>query len=222
MIVDFALLVVVSILSVGLVVVGGFVSTDKGWTRACFLIGGPILVLCIIGQGIRQILAQIASDDTYMSIVKENERERQRSDTKIDGLFALLQANTKETPTTSDANPKLPSPSLLPPNNGTLTITQSSKVSTRPDAPYETDVVVQTSTTMPTLKMAIQCDKELVSGALNMNVVDIMESSGVLKDHPNIFIYSYSSSMLPFGPSNPVIVDLWSKKPITCNRVASY
>src|ERR1700726_1551370 len=98
MIVDFLLLVIVTLLGVGLTVVGGFVASDKPWVRGCFLIGGPILVLCIVGQGLRQIRGQIASDGAYMNSVTERGKDRQRSDAKIDSLFALLQTKLKEGP----------------------------------------------------------------------------------------------------------------------------
>ncbi len=71
MIVDFVLLIIITLLGVGLTVVGGFVTSNKSWVRACYLIGGPILILCIIGQGMRQIKIQIASDAAFMDSLTE-------------------------------------------------------------------------------------------------------------------------------------------------------
>jgi hypothetical protein len=45
----------------------------------------------------------------------------------------------------------------LPPNNGQLKISQTRKTSTRADAPYETEVVIQTTDIFPSLKMLVAC-----------------------------------------------------------------
>jgi len=49
-----------------------------------------------------------------------------------------------------------------------------------------------------------------------------MVSGGVLRDHPNVAAYSYGSSVPPFGPANPLVIDVWSKEPVTCNQAATF
>jgi hypothetical protein len=103
-----------------------------------------------------------------------------------------------------------------------LNISQSVKPSTNPDASFETEVVVQTDTVFPSLRFAIQCDKPIVSGTVMNSGVRMMTNSGVVKEHPNVFVYSYGSATPPFGPANPLIIDLWSKEPITCKEAATF
>lgn len=224
MIVDFALLIIVSLLGVGLTVVGGFVASDKKWVRVCFLIGGPLLVIGTISQGFRQIKGQIDSDNEFMHLAEENSKDRQRSNAKIDSLFALLQPQAKKTPAVPPKKPAESAPKeLLPSNYAKLTIAQTPKTSTRADAPYETEVVIQTNGSFPTLKLAIQCDKPITDG--DGYVTGEMMSAGsqfVLRDHPNIYFFSYSSSAPSFDPAHPVVIDLWSKEPLTCNQAATY
>jgi hypothetical protein len=241
MIVDFALLVIVTVLGVGLTVVGGFVASDRLWVRLCFFVGGPILLIGIISQGVRQIITQGSSDAAFMKAVQENGKERQRSDTKIDALYTLLQPEIREPPPAVPKVPRtgkapgtqerqqpptIPEQPSLPPNSANLAISQTPKISTRSDAPYETEVVIQTTTSFPSLKMLVQCDKQLVYAQPSIGgtagTVQMMVSFGVLKDHPNIFSYSYGSSTPPFGPANPVVVDVWSRDPVTCNQAATF
>jgi hypothetical protein len=240
MLVDFALLIIVALLGVGLTVVGGVVTSSRLGVRLCFLIGGPLLVICTIWQGTRQISAQRTSDEGFMHVVQESGKERQRSDAKIDALYALLRPELKETipiphgsprppentpkPTPKSETPASPQ-QLLPPNNAKVSIvSQTPKTSTRADADYETELVVQTTETFTSLKMAVECDKPLVYGAayLPRGSVQMMISSGVLTEHPNVFVYSYGSSTPPFSPSDPLIIDVWTKEPVTCNKVATF
>jgi hypothetical protein len=235
-IVDFILVVIVALLGVGLTVVGGIVASDKPWVRACFLIGGPFLVICVICQGIRQMTAQSASDAAFMNVAQENGKERQRSDAKIDGLYALLLSGRREAPslpsksaptgTPKDSPTKGTQQPSLPPNSEKLTISQTSKISTRADAPYETEIVIQTTDSFPSLKMLVQCDKPIVDAQPSiggtMGTAQMMVSYGLLKDHPNVIAYSYGSSVPPFSPANPIVIDAWSKEPMTCKQVATF
>lgn len=230
MLVDLALVIIVAILGVGLTVVGGFVASDKLWVRLCFLIGGPLLIGCVIWQGIRQLNAQSASDNAFMARENENRKDRERSDLKIDALYALLQPTRPVTPSIRPipgGKPvKEPQKPSLPPNNGKLKISQTPKTSTRADAPYETEVVIQTTDIFPSLKMLVQCDGPVVDAQPSiggtMGTVQMMISFGVLRDHPNVIAYSYGSSTPPFGPANPVVINVWSKAPITCDQVATF
>lgn len=241
MFLDYALLILVSLIGVGLTVVGGFVASEKPWVRIMFLVGGPLLVICIIWQGVRQIGGQSTADAAFMDEVRARKEERRLSDSKIDGLYALLQPRVKELPappliastgkppktstSVQQTQPTSPKP-LLPPNAGTLSITQSSKISTRADAPYETEVVVQTSVTFQSLKFAMACDGPLVDAHPTIGgaggMVQMVVSSGILTEHPNVFVYSYGSSTPPFSPSNPLIIDVWSKDPVKCAQVATF
>jgi hypothetical protein len=103
-----------------------------------------------------------------------------------------------------------------PPTTARLILSQKSQISTREDAPYQTEVTVQTTVEFPTLKLLIRCDKPLVDGNGGLNAIMMMTSQGVIKDHPNFYILTYQSAVPPFGPKNPIIVSLWSKEPVKC------
>jgi hypothetical protein len=230
MLVDFILLVLTAVCSVGLTVVGGVVSSDKKWARLSFFIGGPVLVLLSIAQGWRQISAQQASDDAFMASKAELQKERNRSDAKIDGLFALLKTQTKEQPSeTAKDHRSAQTPTqkgILPAGNGTLSISQTDKPSTRADAPYHIEVVIQTIENFQSLKLALECDQPIVDAGAQIGgatgSVQFMTSFGILAEHPNVYVYSYGSSVPPFGPANPLIIEIWSKTRITCKNVATF
>jgi len=124
------------------------------------------------------------------------------------------------------ANPQTgPSEIPHPPvNHATLTITQKPDVSTRADAPYMTDVIVQTTAEFPTLKIVLQCNKPLIDGnaTVGSGGVLMMTSVGVVKDHPNLVFFTYQSAAPPFGPANPITFRLWSKETIKCDEAATF
>lgn len=108
-----------------------------------------------------------------------------------------------------------------PPPIGHFTVTQKSDISTRPDAPYKTDVTVQSDIEFPTLKLLVTCDHDLVDG--NGGISGMFRGgSGILKDHRNQVGFQYSFAMPPFGPNNPVIFSVWSKEPVSCTKAASF
>jgi hypothetical protein len=142
-----------------------------------------------------------------------------------------LKISPTPVPRTSKEGPKVPSPnqgppptkeSLLPPSSEVLSISQVSKVSTRANAPFEIEVVVQKKVAMPTLKMAIECDKPLIDARLLFGGVRMMTQEGIVKDHPNIFIFSYESATPMFDQSHAVVVDFWAKEFPTCGKVATF
>src|SRR5258708_25199176 len=158
-----------------------------------------------------------ASIETTPTPVSHTETQEKSADNK-----------PSQVPSDNSSGPKpngvVPSPIILPPmKQGVFTISQSSKPSTRADANHETQVVIQTTMKFPTLKFAMQCDKDLIDGHISgPGGVQMSVGWGVVKDHPNIFIYSYGSSIPKFGPANPLIINVWSKEPVVCNQVATF
>lgn len=241
MFVDIVLLIAAAVMTVGFAVLGVYLATDHPTARKAFIVVGTLLLAVTITQGVRQILSQSSSDETFMKIQDELSKVQRAYDQKVDGLFALLQTNTAHAapppklvrpthatggtaPNVSTAQAQQPQPQL-PPSKGTLTVTQSSKPSTRADAPYETEVVVQTSQTFTSLKFAMQCDKPIIEGHPMVGsggMVQMNVRTGILKDHPNVFVYSYGSSVPPFDPANPLVIDVWSKEPVICNQAATF
>jgi hypothetical protein len=238
LLVNLVLLVAIAVMTVGLTVLGGYMSTSYPKARAAFVIVGPLLTVLIIAQGVRQLSAQSSADDAYMKLMQQNRDDRHRSDTKIDSLFALLLPKVSPGPVSSLRTKAIPTPSIqqqakpereVPPppsapQQAKLSIAQKPQTSSREDAPYKTEVVVQTTTEFPSLKLLVQCDKPLVEANphLASGGVLMMTSQGVVRDHPKVFIFTYGSAAPPFGPGNPLIVDVWSKELVRCDQVATY
>ena len=107
-----------------------------------------------------------------------------------------------------------------------LSVSQSLLISTRSDAPFATKVVIQTDKEFPSLRFVMQCDKPLVDTEYALGgtsgMAQQMVSSGLAPGRPNTVLYSYGSSTPPFGPANPLIIELWSKEAVTCNQVATF
>ncbi len=214
--------------------------------EAGFVLAGLFTIALVGIATYRQAKSQQDSTDAFMQGQRELKAQQQASDRKIDAVWALLTVNPMNTePATPEGKsaPKKPTsptpppsadkeapstppstkpPITLPPSPGILTISQAPKISTRADAPYETEVIVQTTKEFPSLKLAIQCNKDLVYGVVVFGGIRMMTRWGVLKDNPNIFFFSYESAVPQFGPAHPIVVDLWSREPIVCNQVATF
>jgi hypothetical protein len=223
--VDIILLVLFTLVTVGFTVLGVYLATEHPQARKLFIAMGIILLIVMITQGIRQILSLSSADDAYMSIRRDMEGERRSYDQKIDGLFALLQPRIGGPSPLRKPVHQSTQASILPPSNGKLTVSQTSKPSTREDAPFAAEVVVQTTQTFPSLKFLLQCDKPLVDAHPrlgNGGMVQMMVRSGLAQGHPNIVVYSYGSSVTPFGPANPLVIEVWSKESVICNQAATF
>lgn len=223
----------IAILSVGLAVLGVILASDYKVVQAGCYVGGALLVVLLIVQGIRTQRSQSDADQAFMSSQNQNRIERQQTDLKIDGLFALLETKKPPQPMPSNTHSSAKPPTLqaplddksqlpvLPPSTN-LTITQTDEPSTRADAPFKSRIVVQTTQVFSSLKLAIRCNKELIDGNVDMSEILVMARDGVVRTTPNIFIFSYESANPPFGPSNPVAVNLWSREKFTCNQAATF
>jgi hypothetical protein len=119
-------------------------------------------------------------------------------------------------------NPNAPASQSSAVTNGVLTISQTDKISTRSDAPYEIEVVIQSTVEFPELKLTFQCDKKLVNVEPMTVGVFMMQQFGILQGHPNVYFEGYASATPPFGPANPLIFEVWTKEPAICAQVQSY
>jgi hypothetical protein len=119
--------------------------------------------------------------------------------------------------------PVTPPPVSTPsPQVAQLTTTQSPDISDRPDIPYKTKVVVQSSTDFPSLRLAVECDGPLSEGRGGFTGIMLMTNQGIMNGHPNVFVITYQSATPPFGPSNPMILSFWSKEPIHCTKAFTF
>lgn len=226
MLTDFILFAVAGFVAAGLTVLGGFLTSTHKAARVTFVVGGVLLFVIVIIQGIRTYHAQAEADQVFMTYMQRISDERTASDRKIDSLFALLLPQTippkAERKPHSTAIPPTQKHLLPPAELAHLTVSQSRKISTRVDAPTQTEVIIQTDKVFPTLKLVLQCDKPLIEAEPVGVGIATMVGYGVVKEHPNVVVYSYESAVPPFGPAHPVVINVWSKEPVTCNQVATF
>jgi len=170
-----------------------------------------------------------SADEIANAVIKKQREEVQKQ------TGAPLSATTQPTtpsvtqkpssvtrkPRKSTRQPSTTEPSIVPsqPQSAKLIVSQKPDISTRQDASYKTVVTIQTTADFPTLKLLIHCDKPLVDGqgGIGSGGVLMMTSQGIVKDHPNYFIFTYQSASPTFGPQNPIVISLWSKEATKCD-----
>jgi len=192
-------------------------------------IAAALITIVLVGLATyRQGISSRESSDAVMLMGRKLTDLQTITNHKLDTLYALLETRLDLSPPTSkipakapQVKPQTPPPTTLP-ATATLTISQSPKVSSRADAEYETEVVVQTTTEILSVKLLVQCNKDLVAVTSDTSMVAFMVREGILRDHPNVFLFSYASAQPPFGPAHPLVFDVWSKEPITCNQAATF
>lgn len=193
-------------------------------------------VLCILLLGVLLVAWKITPKpkepptvDDIANAVKKKLDEKQNVQTGAPSAPIESKPTAQPKPATKPKAPLTAHKSATgneTPMHAHLSVSQSYKISTRPDAPVEAEVVVQTDTIFPSLKFVLQCDKPLIDaqpmigGTATMAQMGV--SRGIVQDHPNVVVYSYGSSTPPFGPANPLIIDVWSKGQVTCNQVATF
>jgi hypothetical protein len=107
---------------------------------------------------------------------------------------------------------------------GSLTISQSEEVSTRPDAPYKARVIIQTTVEMSALKLVLKCTGPLVEaqgGPIGSGIL-MMTSQGISNADRSLWFLQYGNASPPFGPSNPIAVNVWSTAPVICNQAKTF
>jgi hypothetical protein len=195
----------------------GHLAAKSMWQKRFFWGTGLLIVVLIYFQA-RSYKEPPTAED-IANAVQKKVADTHNTDTQALATPIPLTNGAKSKPTKS-GKPKRSTSSAH------LTVTQSTKISTRADAPVETEVVVQTDRVFPTLKFVMQCDQRLIDaqptigGSMSLGQMSV--SSGVIREHPNVVVYSYGSSAPPFGPANPLVIDVWSKEPVTCNQVATF
>lgn len=128
-------------------------------------------------------------------------------------------------PSQATVPPSNPAPSpVSPAHSGSLTITQQDDVSTRTDAPNKIKVTIQTTVDMPTLKLALKCNVPIVQaqgGPAGAGLL-IGTNQGIANADPTVWFFHYGSAVPPFGPSNPIVVNVWTATPAVCNQAATF
>jgi len=132
-----------------------------------------------------------------------------------------------KTPSASPPNSPPPTapPTQQPPQNyAALTIVQGADISTRPDAPYKAHLSIQTTLEMPSLKLLVKCDGPLVEAQPHFAGSEalMMTGGGVVQADNTLISFFYGSATPPFGPSNPLLIDVWSAAPVKCNQARTF
>jgi hypothetical protein len=131
----------------------------------------------------------------------------------------------KDIAPTPDSTPKTDPPTQQsPPNYASLTIFQKSDISTREDAPFHIILTIQTTVEMPSLKLLVKCDGPLVEAHPHFTGSEIimMSGGGVSNADPTLIGFFYGSASPPFGPSNPLVIDVWSKAFVKCSETRTF
>jgi hypothetical protein len=206
----------------------GHLAAKESWHKWFFWGSGLLIVVLIYFQA-RSYKEPPSVDDIANAVKKKLSETRDTNTQALASVPPTAEEQQKSEPKKAprkpvarDQNPTKQESSSM----AHLSVTQSLKISTRADAPIETAVVVQTDRVFPSLKFVMQCDKPLMDaqptiGGTN-GMVQMVVSSGLAQNHPNVVVYSYGSSVPPFGPANPLIIDVWSKEPVMCNHVATF
>ena len=220
------LAVAVGSLTVLVAGLAGHLASTKGWHKWVFW-GAGLLTLILIYFQARSVKDPPSADEIAKAVKKELDKKEPVNITPTPTPVAMVKATPTPTPKVSPTASPPRSPeedkaqAALP--NAVLSLTQKPLISTRPDAPIETEVTLQTAEEMPSLNLILQCDQALVDanastvrGGAKFNV-----RWGIPVEHPNVFVYSYGGAMPPFGPSNPLIVNVWTKEAVKC-QAATY
>ena len=206
----------------------------KEWWHKWIFWGSAALILVLIYFQARSYKESPTVEDISNGVIKKL-RDTHNVQTVLptpgSGLPSVPSAahdqgkpNASDEPKVHKSPPKK-SPAF-PPTSAHLSVTQSQKISTRSEAPVETEIVIQTDVVFPALKLVLQCDHPLVDAQPTIGgtggLVQMLVSSGIVADHPNVVVYSYGSSIPPFGPANPVVISVWSTQPVACNQVNTF
>lgn len=228
---NLVLVSVIALLTIGMGAAGGHMAANKSWQKWIFWLAALVSVAATIVLDIRTDRDVSEKNAAIMSSQQRIEAVEKQSREKIDAIFALLQPRPSDPQTragilrpapkpVSSPPVKPDSPDYRPPTLGVLAVSQVQGVSTRPDAPVKTDVVVQSSISFPTLQLVLECDKDLVEVKPSLTNTSVRTSmavrQGIIDGHTNAFMYSYGSSVPQFGPANPLVFSIWSKEPIRC------
>jgi len=160
-----------------------------------------------------------SAEEIAQAVKKEMEKKEPVNTGTPAAEFTPAPTATPSRNATPEPAATLPVAKATPFLKAVLTTTQKSLVSTRADAPIETEVTIQTTQEMLALKLIMKCDRTLTDVTIN-DIRGGMRTgirSGIVPEQPSIYLYSYETAAPPFGPSNPLIFNVWSKDAITCS-----
>lgn len=209
----------------------GHLAAKESWHK-WFFWGSGLLIVALIYLQARSYKEPPTAEEIASAVLKK-QQQTHNVDTQA-GTSPSSSGDGMSQHKTKIPKKSVPPPTQTgqtPPSNtqslqAHLSVSQSQKISSRPDAPIATEVVIQTDKVFPSLRLVMQCDKPLVDTEYALGgtsgMAQMMVSSGLAKGHPNVVVYSYGSSTPPFGPANPLIIEVWSKEPVTCNQVATF
>jgi hypothetical protein len=110
-------------------------------------------------------------------------------------------------------------------------VTQKRMPTTRPDAPNHIQVTVATTSEFLSLRLLLKCTEPIIEasgGILAQGVsaglppYQTMFQSGVNPNDRTSWAIMYGSSSPAFGPSNPIVVDVWSAVPNSCKNASTF
>jgi hypothetical protein len=222
-------MVVVAAFSTWMAIYGGHLAADRWWRKGLFWVPGVLCFVATVYLAVRTDRDNTDKNNAIMSSQKELQQQQQKSDQKIDIIFNLLQPSLSAThqkfqpmvkpvaaPNPSDHQGGLPQVNPATTAEASwVRVSRTERVSTRADAPYATELVVQTSKEISPVRMIVQCDQDIVAGQHLNGGAFMMYSVGVAQGNPKAFILRYDFPS--FTPSSPIDIELWSRSPSKCD-----
>jgi hypothetical protein len=215
----------------------GVVWESIGGATLCILLGAAVYLMWrvtpkpkdaptleqIAGEMHKQIVSTIPQSRPSPTAEKTPNPTQQAQDRKSKAKAPPIRQSERTQPTESPSETRSSSPNA-PPQVGQLILTQVDDVSTRSDAPYKTNVTIQTTVAMPSLKLLLKCDVPILEahgGPTQGGMLSGVREGIANADH-TVFFFQYAGATPPFGPSNPFVITVWSASPAICNQAQTF
>jgi hypothetical protein len=172
------------------------------------------------------------ADNTAKRVKADYEPVIAKQNAKIDALQKSLDAQGKDvvqigqSPFVRGTKPvpvevTNPDSSPAPAHQGHLTVTQTRETSTRLEYPYRLKVVVQSDIDFPSLKFKLDCNGPIgeIEGGIRSTLY--ITYNGLNPQNRFQWMFGYVNASPSFGPSTPIIADIYAANPIACGHAST-
>lgn len=186
------------------------------WVGACLALSAAWILL--FGYSVVQT---IYADHKYLASDKRALTGEVEHWKRIAERPQIPPDHPNELPTRPISPKQLPAPK--PKGDAKFSVSQKTLTTTRTDAPNHIRVVVQTTDEFPSLKFILKCTQPIVEagGGVRANLFT-NQGSGINPNDKRFWMFTYGSSFPPFGPDNPMVIDVWSASPNECREASTY
>lgn len=213
---------------IGLAFIAALVTVDIHWTHATKVSSeerdGQIQEIPALKKQVFDLNEKLKDLPTSKQIAKDL-REMEQNPTPL-VTERVPKTPSKKVPTapSTPVQQQPRNPQTQVPQYGTLKVSQTTLTSTAPDAHNHIQVVIQTDVSFPSLKLLLKCNQPMVSakGEIQGGQLRMMTGDGIVNSDPTLYSFYYASATPPFGPANPIVVDVYAVNPITCTTASTY